>query len=125
MMDRAAFKQVFSDRDVFLTGHTGFKGSWLALWLHRLGSRVHGYALDPHTDPSLFESARICSLLASDVRADLADREALRKALDAAQPEVVFHLAAQPLVRASYSDPVGTFMSNVLGTAHLLSAVRH
>jgi CDP-glucose 4,6-dehydratase len=124
-MDIMTLSQNFAGRPVFLTGHTGFKGGWLALWLHRLGARVHGYALDPPTEPSLFETARIGGLLAADVRADLADRAALGRALAAAEPEVVFHLAAQPLVRASYNDPVGTFMTNVLGTAHLLDAVRN
>ncbi len=110
---------------VFLTGHTGFKGGWLALWLQALGARVHGYALDPNTSPNLFEAARVAETLASDTRADLADLKALQADLAAARPAVVFHLAAQPLVRASYADPVGTFATNVMGTAHLLEAVRH
>ena len=115
---------VWTDTPVFLTGHTGFKGSWLALWLHALGAKVHGYALDPNTTPSLFGVARVAEVLASDTRADLADRAALHTALAAAQPSVVFHLAAQPLVRASYADPLGTLATNVMGTAHLLEAVR-
>ena len=114
----------WQDQSVFLTGHTGFKGSWLSLWLHSLGARVHGYALDPPTEPSIFEAADVAEVLASDVRADLADLDALTAAMQAARPGVVFHLAAQPLVRASYSDPIGTFATNVLGTAHLLQAVR-
>jgi len=109
---------------VFLTGHTGFKGGWLALWLESLGARVHGYALPPPTDPSLFEAARIQSRLAGHTLADLADRDALAGALRAAQPEVVFHLAAQPLVRRSYADPVETYRTNLMGTVHLLEAVR-
>ena len=109
---------------VFVTGHTGFKGSWLALWLHQLGAKVHGYALDPPTEPSLFEVARIRSLLASDTRADLADIARLKLALSAAQPAVLFHLAAQPLVREGYRDPLGTLASNVMGTANVLEAVR-
>lgn len=111
-------------KGVFLTGHTGFKGGWLALWLHTLGAQVHGYALDPNTTPSLFGAARVAGVLASDTRADLADRAALQAALAAAQPTVVFHLAAQPLVRAGYADPLGTFATNAMGTAHLLEAVR-
>ena len=114
----------WAGRRVFLTGHTGFKGSWLALWLHQLGACVHGYALDPPTQPALFEVARVAPTLASDTRADLADLHRLRSAITEARPEVVFHLAAQPLVRASYADPIGTFATNVLGTAHLLEAVR-
>ena len=115
---------VWTDTPVFLTGHTGFKGGWLSLCLRALGAKVHGYALDPNTTPSLFEVAGVASTLASDTRADLADLAALQAALAAAQPTVVFHLAAQPLVRASYADPLGTFATNVMGTAHLLEAVR-
>ena len=112
------------DRSVLVTGHTGFKGGWLALWLHQLGARVHGYALDPPTTPSLFAVARVGAVLASDTRANLADRERLAAAFRQAQPEVVFHLAAQPLVRASYADPLGTLTDNVLGTAQVLEAAR-
>ena len=111
-------------RSVLLTGHTGFKGGWLTLWLHRLGAKVHGYALQPPTEPNLFESARLGAVLASDTRADLADLTQLKSVFVQAQPEVVFHLAAQPLVRASYVDPLGTLTSNVLGTAHVLEAAR-
>jgi CDP-glucose 4,6-dehydratase len=111
------------DRSVFLTGHTGFKGSWLSLWLHRLGAKVHGYALAP-CEPSLFDVARVAPLLASDWRADLADLDTLQTALQKAAPSVIFHLAAQPLVRESYRDPLGTLRTNVLGTAHLLQAAR-
>jgi len=111
-------------RSVFLTGHTGFKGGWLALWLHRMGAKVHGYALDPPTSPCLFEAAGVSSILASDTRADLSELERLRSAILSAQPEIIFHLAAQPLVRESYKDPIGTFETNVLGAAHLLEAAR-
>jgi CDP-glucose 4,6-dehydratase len=114
----------FSGRSVFLTGHTGFKGSWLALWLSRLGARVHGYALAPNTAPSMFNVAGIQDLLASHVVADVRDAGALRSAMDAASPDIVFHLAAQPLVRASYRDPVETWSTNVMGTVHLLEAIR-
>lgn len=111
-------------RSVVVTGHTGFKGGWLTLWLHQLGAQVHGYALDPPTEPSLFEVAGVGAVLASDTRADLADRAQLQATFSKAQPEVVFHLAAQPLVRASYADPLGTLTSNVLGTAQVLEAAR-
>lgn len=111
-------------RSVLVTGHTGFKGGWLALWLHRLGAKVHGYALDPPTTPSLFEVAEIASLLASHSLADLADFSRLQTAFRQAQPEVVFHLAAQPLVREGYRKPLATLTSNVMGTAHLLEAAR-
>ena len=115
----------WQERPVFVTGHTGFKGGWLTLWLHALGARVHGYALDPATQPNLFEAARIASLMDADVRADLSDLARLRAAVKAAHPSVVIHLAAQPLVRESYRDPVGTFATNVIGTAHVLEAARH
>jgi len=114
----------WSDKDVFLTGHTGFKGSWLALWLHSLGARVHGYALAPPTSPSIFDVASVASTLASDVRSDIAESGRLSQAMADARPEVVFHLAAQPLVRASYTDPLSTFATNVMGTANVLQAVR-
>jgi CDP-glucose 4,6-dehydratase len=110
-------------RRVLLTGHTGFKGAWLALWLADLGAEVTGFAGPPPSDPSLFELARVGELLA-DARGDMRDAEAVRRAVRAARPEIVFHLAAQALVRRSYADPVGTWETNVLGTAHLLDAIR-
>ncbi len=109
-------------RRVFLTGHTGFKGSWLALWLHKLGAEVTGFALAPETK-SLFQDAQVAELVHS-VIGDVRDRAAVDKAVHDARPEVVLHLAAQSLVRPSYEDPVGTFATNVLGTAHVLDAVR-
>jgi CDP-glucose 4,6-dehydratase len=110
-------------RRVLVTGHTGFKGSWLSLWLHRLGARVTGYALDPPTSPSLFELAGVVSTLASRI-GDLDNYAVLRRVVQESQPEIVFHLAAQPLVRAGYEDPASTYRTNVLGTVHLLQAVR-
>jgi CDP-glucose 4,6-dehydratase len=110
-------------RRVFITGHTGFKGSWLALWLAGLGAEVTGYALPAPTDPSLFETARVAELI-HHVEGDVRDAAALEAALAAAQPEVVFHLAAQPLVRYSYAEPIETYATNVMGTVHLLDAVR-
>ena len=115
---------IWAGRSVFVTGHTGFKGSWLGLWLQQLGATVHGYALDPPTDPSIYSVAEVAGGMASDTRSDLADLAALVSAMAAAQPSVVFHLAAQPLVRESYRDPLQTLRTNVLGTAHLLEAVR-
>ena len=108
---------------VFLTGHTGFKGAWLSLWLHSLGARVTGYALAPPTDPSLFELARVGELVTS-VIADVRDLERLKAEMAQAAPEIVIHMAAQPLVRDSYKIPVDTFAINVMGTVHLLEAVR-
>lgn len=110
-------------RRVFVTGHTGFKGSWLALCLRRLGSEVTGYALAPPTSPSLFEEARVAAGL-RDIRGDVRDLDALRHALEGAAPDVVVHMAAQSLVRPSYADPVETYSTNVMGTVNLLEAVR-
>jgi CDP-glucose 4,6-dehydratase len=109
---------------VFLTGHTGFKGGWLVMMLHELGAEVHGYALGPPTRPSLFEECRIAGLLASHVVADIRDASRVRGAIETAQPRVVFHLAAQPIVRRSYREPLETFATNVMGTANLLEACR-
>lgn len=111
------------DRRVFLTGHTGFKGGWLALWLSHLGARTTGYALAPPTRPSLFELAGVGAHIESLI-GDINDASHLETALQAAQPEVVFHLAAQPLVRESYAQPAATFAANVMGTVNLLEAVR-
>lgn len=110
-------------RRVFLTGHTGFKGSWLALWLHQLGAEVTGFALPPPTDPSLFEAARIEELI-THVEGDIRDLGAVTAAMRAAEPEVVFHLAAQSLVRLSYEQPVETYATNVMGTVNVLEAAR-
>lgn len=111
-------------KKVFLTGHTGFKGSWLSLWLQSLGARVTGYALEPPTDPSLFELARIGELVHS-VIADVRDQGRLQAEMEKAGPDIVIHMAAQPLVRDSYKIPVETYAVNVMGTVHLLEAVRH
>ncbi len=113
----------WKEKRVFLSGHTGFKGSWLCLWLHALGSRVTGYALPPPTSPSLFELARIGQLVHSRI-GDVRDEGELRRALQESNAEIVFHLAAQPIVRDSYKNPVETYSVNVMGTVHLLEAVR-
>ena len=118
------FDNLYRNKRVFLTGHTGFKGSWLTEWLLLLGAEVHGYALDPQPHEVLFDQLGLAPRLASDTRADLADRDALLSAIDAASPAVIFHLAAQPLVRLSYDIPVETFATNVMGTAHVLEAIR-
>lgn len=110
-------------RRVLITGHTGFKGSWLSLWLHQLGASVTGFALAPPTQPSLFELARIGELIDS-IEGDVRDLAAVQAAMDAAAPDVVFHLAAQPLVRLSYDQPVETYATNVMGTVHVLEAAR-
>ena len=108
---------------VFVTGHTGFKGSWLCLWLQRVGAQVTGYALSPPTDPSLFEQARVAEGMAS-IEGDVRDRDALRSVMRSSRPQVVFHLAAQPLVRRSYEDVYETYTTNVIGTLNVLEAVR-
>jgi CDP-glucose 4,6-dehydratase len=110
-------------RRVFVTGHTGFKGAWLCLLLRHLGAVVTGYALAPATEPSLFELAGVRDHI-RDLRGDVRDRDALTRALRESRPEVVLHLAAQSLVRASYAEPVETLATNVMGTAHLLEASR-
>jgi CDP-glucose 4,6-dehydratase len=108
---------------VFLTGHTGFKGSWLSLWLQQLGAELQGFALEPPSRPSLFEHARVIEGMASNI-GDIRDFTALHAALQAFRPEIVIHMAAQPLVRLSYAQPVETYATNVMGTVHLLEAVR-
>jgi CDP-glucose 4,6-dehydratase len=118
------FSGFYQNKRVFLTGHTGFKGSWMAEWLLALGAEVHGYALDPQPHEILYGQLGLTSRLASDTRADLSDRAALEKAFRNAQPDLVFHLAAQPLVRLSYDIPIETFATNVMGTAHMLDVVR-
>lgn len=108
---------------VFLTGHTGFKGCWMALWLQSLGAKVTGFALPPPTQPSLFELAHVENGMHS-VIGDIRDLDLLVNAMREAQPEIVLHMAAQPLVRYSYQHPVETYATNVMGTVHLLEAVR-
>jgi CDP-glucose 4,6-dehydratase len=108
---------------VFLTGHTGFKGGWMSLWLQSLGADLTGYALEAPTTPSLFECAQVARHMRS-VIGDIRDGAALAQAMRAARPEIVIHMAAQPLVRKSYADPVETYSTNVMGTVHLLEAVR-
>lgn len=113
----------FHDKTVLVTGHTGFKGAWLTAWLKQLGAKVVGIALDPPTDPSHFAAAHLADGI-TDLRIDIRDRAALEDAIVTAQPDFVFHLAAQALVRRSYDDPVETWQTNVLGTLHVLEALR-
>lgn len=114
----------WAGKRMLVTGHTGFKGSWLAQWLARLGAEVAGVGLDPHTDPNLFELAGIRDVLTTDFIDDINDAQRLREIVAVVQPEIVFHLAAQALVLPAYEDPLGTFATNVQGTANLLDALR-
>ncbi len=110
-------------KKIFLTGHTGFKGSWLSLWLQQLGARLTGFALSPPTNPSLFEVAGVADGMTSII-GDIRETQVLTAVMRDAVPEIVIHMAAQPLVRRSYMDPVETYGTNVMGTVHLLEAVR-
>jgi len=116
-------EESFRDKTVLITGHTGFKGAWLNAWLKQLGAKVVGIALDPPSEPSHFASAQLASDMI-DLRIDIRDRAALEDAIVVAQPDFVFHLAAQALVRRSYDDPIETWQTNVLGTLHVLEALR-
>lgn len=108
---------------VYLTGHTGFKGGWLSIWLARQGAQIRGYALDPLTEPNFFTEASVSSVV-EGVRGDIRDYARLEVSMVEFRPDVVFHLAAQPLVRGSYADPLDTYATNVMGTAYVLEAVR-
>jgi CDP-glucose 4,6-dehydratase len=116
-------RSFWKSRHVFLTGHTGFKGSWLSLWLDALGANVTGYALGPPTQPSLFEQAEVAGTLRSII-ADIRDFPRLKSAIAECRPDVVIHMAAQSVVRRAYEDPIETYSSNVMGTVHLLEALR-
>lgn len=116
-------REFWRSRRVFLTGHTGFKGSWLSLWLHSMGADVVGYALEPPTVPALFEQARVGSLVRS-IQGDVRDFGQLKSAIAEADPSVVIHMAAQTVVYRGYEDPIETYASNVMGTVHLLEALR-
>lgn len=110
-------------KKVFLTGHTGFKGSWLSLWLHSMGADVKGYALPPPTQPSLFEEAKVTQKIASEI-GDIRDFEKLKASMAGFDPDLLLHMAAQPLVRLSYREPLETYDTNVMGTAKVLEAAR-
>ncbi|MDH4317100.1 MAG: CDP-glucose 4,6-dehydratase [Desulfobulbaceae bacterium] len=116
------FSNIYNGRRVFVTGHTGFKGSWLALWLRQLGANIVGYALSPETTPNHW---KLLGLQVEDRRHDIRDVGDITRVMEETQPEIVFHLAAQPLVRRSYHQPLETFSTNVMGTANVLDACRY
>ena len=118
------WKDTYKGKRILLTGHTGFKGSWLALWLKRLGAQVCGYALEPNTKPAMCTELAIGNQLDKSVMADILHPQTLEQVFKEFQPEIVFHLAAQPLVRLSYAEPVLTYQTNVIGTLNVLEAAR-
>ncbi|WP_424244263.1 CDP-glucose 4 [Elusimicrobium posterum] len=117
------FNNIYKGKKVLLTGHTGFKGAWLAMWLHSLGAEVTGYALEPNTEPSLFEVLNVSTKINS-VFGDILDTQKLEKVFNDFKPEIVFHLAAQPLVRLSYTEPLLTYQTNVIGSLNVMQAAR-
>lgn len=118
------FDNFYAGKRVLITGHTGFKGSWLSIWLHELGAEVVGVGLEPYTEKDNFVLSGIGSKIYADLRADIRDAQAMQQIFDTYQPEIVFHLAAQPLVRYSYDEPVMTWETNVMGTIHVMEAFR-
>lgn len=119
------FNNIYQHKRIFLTGHTGFKGGWLSLWLARLGAKVCGYSLEPNTFPSLFKELKIEENITKSVIGNILDEEKLKATMNEFAPDIVFHLAAQPLVRLSYAEPVMTYKTNVIGSLNVLEAARH
>ena len=118
------FNSFYKDKRVLVTGHTGFKGSWLSIWLHELGAEVVGVGLDPYSEKDNFVLSGIGKKIKADIRADIRDGEKMKEIFKQYQPEIVFHLAAQPLVRLSYEIPVETYQTNVMGTINIMEAIR-
>ncbi len=119
------FNNIYRGKRVFLTGHTGFKGSWLALWLTQLGAKVCGYSLEPNTKPSMFKELLIENRIEKSIIGNILDIGKLEQSMKEFQPDIVFHLAAQPLVRLSYSEPILTYQTNVIGSLNVLEVARH
>lgn len=124
MSSRNVFLKVFNEKTVLVTGHTGFIGTWLCLWLKTLGAKITGYSLEPPTNPSLFETIGLEKEITS-ITGDIRDEDHIHECFEKCKPEFVFHLAAQPLVLRSYENPVETFETNVMGTVNLLECIRH
>lgn len=122
-MSATANPDFWQGKKVFLTGHTGFKGSWLALWLQSMGAQVKGFALEPPTSPALFLEARVAEAMESEI-GDIRDLAAITSSMTGFDPDILIHMAAQPLVRLSYHEPVETYATNVMGTVHVLEAAR-
>ena len=114
----------YQGKRVLVTGHTGFKGSWLSIWLHEMGAEVVGVALDPYSDKDNYVLSGIGRKIKADLRADIRDGELLKRIFQEYRPEIIFHLAAQPLVRLSYEIPVETYATNVMGTINVMEAIR-
>lgn len=124
IMNIDIFNNFYKGKRVLVTGHTGFKGSWLSIWLHKLGAEVIGIGLDPFTERDNYVLSRIGNKIKADIRADIRDGERMNEIFSEYQPEIVFHLAAQPLVRLSYDKPVETYETNVMGTINIMEAIR-
>ena len=123
-ISRQVDPQFWSGKKIFLTGHTGFKGGWLTVWLSSMGAKVTGYSLAPNTNPNLYEVAGVAALCERSLIGDIRNFDELREAMQLATPDIVIHMAAQPLVRYSYANPVETYATNVMGTVHVLEAIR-
>ena len=119
------FNDCYNGKTVLVTGHTGFKGSWLSIWLTMMGAKVIGYSLDPYSDKGNFEACHLYDKLHADVRGDTRDYAKLNETIQKYQPEIIFHLAAQALVRTAYADPKGTYETNLIGSLNILECVRH
>ncbi len=119
------WSKLFSNKRVLVTGHTGFTGTWLSLWLKKLGAEVYGLALDPISSPNLYDASQLADHITASHIADITDYNSVHAVFEEHKPEIVFHLAAQPLVRKSYREPLETYATNVMGTAHVLEAARH
>lgn len=124
MAREVGYGDFYKGKKVLVTGHTGFKGSWLSIWLHELGAEVFGVALDPYSEKDNFVLSGIGNKIEADIRADICDGDKMKELFASVRPEIVFHLAAQPLVRLSYEIPVETYLTNVMGTINIMEAIR-